>query len=158
MKKLILLLSVSLLVILTISWASYSRRDSKRGAEQHFSLTSYRWADPSPGYSMTVESSGTTTVAAWMEAKIENLSDDDAFNVRATLAKVPSDATIIDGSLVFNDVKARSAKWSEDSFRIRVASKTPDPESTVWWDIEWEDAKGNHYIVQSVPMLGLHHP
>jgi hypothetical protein len=58
---------------------------------------------------------------------------------------------------MFYKVKARYAKWSEDSFRIRVVPETSDTESAVWWNIDWEDAKGNHHTVQSVPMFEFHH-
>ena len=123
--------------------------------EQRYALVAYRWANPPPGYSVTVEPNGTTIMEAWMNVKIENRGNDDAFDVQATLAEVPDDVTIIDGSVTFGDVKARGTKWSKDSFKIRVVSKTPKPENTVWWNIEWDDAAGNHHTMQNVPMFGL---
>jgi hypothetical protein len=161
MRLAILLLSVFLFVILIVSLISHSRQRSQGAGmktEQYYSLVAYRWADPAPGYRMTVEADGTKIVESWMEARLENHSDKDAFNVQAALMKVPDDVTVIDGSVMFGEVKARSAKWSEDSFRIRVASKVPNPESTVWWNIEWDDSQGEHQVVKDVPMFGSRNP
>lgn len=156
MKVVILSLSAFFLIILVVSWGFYSRRDSNENnvkAEQRYSLVEYRWANPPPGYSMTVEPNGTTIMESWMNIKIENISNDDAYNVQATLAKVPYDVTIIDDSVTFGNVKARGAKWSKDSFKIRVVSKTPKPESRVWWNIEWDDSTGSHHTIKNVPMF-----
>jgi hypothetical protein len=161
MRLAILLLSVFLFVILIVSLISHSRQRSQGAGmktEQYYSLVAYRWADPTPGYKMAVDADGTRAMESWMEVRIENRSDEDAFDVQATLTKAPDDVTVIDGSVMFGKVKARSAKWSEDSFRIRVASKVPNPESTVWWNIEWDDSQGEHQVVIVVPMFGSRIP
>jgi hypothetical protein len=158
MRTLILFIIAFLFIILTVSLVYYFRRDSKGNSmktEQRYSLIAYRWANPLPGYKVTVEPNGTTIMEAWMNVKIENRGNDDAFNVQAALAKVPDDVNIIDSSVKFGNVKAHSAKWSQDSFKIRVVSKTPKPESTVWWNIEWNDVTGSHHTMQNVPMFGL---
>jgi hypothetical protein len=118
-------------------------------------IVEYRWStQTSPPYTMTTNPDGSTTLDAWMEVRIENRGNGDAFNVTATLVDVPDYVTILDGDVTFGDVPAQSDDWSDDDFGIRVICRGPTPDDTVWWDIEWDDAGGHHHIMQNVPMFG----
>jgi hypothetical protein len=116
-------------------------------------MVEYRWSTQTfPPYAMTINPDGSIDLDSWMEVRIENRGNGDAFNVTASLSMVPDYVTIVDGDVAFGDVPAGGTTWSVDDYHLSVHCEGPT-DDTVWWDIEWDDAQGHHHIMQNVPMF-----
>lgn len=110
----------------------------------------YRWGPPAPGY---IWAQG-PTLESWMNARIENVGPADAFNVAATITRVPSNVTIVDGQVSLGDISAGSSAWSTDTFRIKIdTSKPSDPNEGIFWRIEYDDAFGRYHVIENVPQF-----
>ena len=89
---------------------------------------------------------------SWMEVRIENRGEGDAFNVTANITSAPANVTIVDGEVAVGDIPAGSLDWSSDTFTLEVDMSNPqDPCEGIFWRIEYDDAFGVHHIIENVP-------
>jgi hypothetical protein len=87
-----------------------------------------------------------------LEVRIENVGPGDAFNVTATISRHPANVTIDDGDVVSGDIPASASAWSSgDTFTAVVNILAPGSDEGLLWNIEYDDACGNHHIIRDVP-------
>jgi len=109
----------------------------------------YRYGAPKPGWSLKPP-----FFTSWMQVRIENLGDGDAFNVSAKISDVPAYVQVIDGNVSLGDISAGSSAWSGDTFKIKVdMSKPQPPDDMIYWDVEYDDSCGNHHTIEDVPQF-----
>lgn len=110
----------------------------------------YRWGDPAPGY----EQVNATLLESWQQVCIENRGEAAAHNVVAKVMGAPASVTVLDGTVTVGDVPAGGSAWSADTFSIRVdSSQQQDPCEGLKWRIEYDDAYGNHHVIEGVPQF-----
>jgi hypothetical protein len=108
----------------------------------------YRWGDPTPGYSLV----SWPLFEGWMNVRIENRGAGEAFNVTADLMSWPANTTVPDPSVIVGDIPVGGSAWSADTFTTVVNMASPvDVCDQVYWRFEYDDAKGIHHVVESVP-------
>lgn len=71
----------------------------------------------------------------------------DAQNVSATLTSNSSNTTVVDGSLSFGDVGEGKTITSSNTFTIRQNRLYPFDQSTLVWDIQYEETKVNQAFI-----------
>jgi hypothetical protein len=99
----------------------------------------YQW-DPFP-----------TTFKNWNEVRFINTGTGDAFNVTASVSCTPVNVTILDGDVALGDIPAGGSAWSSDDFSLQLDMTNPqDPSKGICWTVEYDDASGNHHIVENV--------
>ena len=104
------------------------------------SPTGYEW-DPYP-----------TLFRAWNDVHFVNNGTVDAFNVTATITCAPVNVNIVDGTVTLGDIPAGSSAWSKDFFVLEVDMTNPqDPNKGICWRVEYDDAYGNHHVIENVP-------
>lgn len=108
----------------------------------------YRWGDPAPGYSLA----DWPIFEGWMNVRMENIGDGDAFNVVATISSWPANNVIVDGDVTVGNIPAGGSAWSSDTFRIRTDTANPvDPNEGIFWRVEYDDSMGLHHVIENVP-------
>jgi len=104
------------------------------------SPTGYEW-DPYP-----------TLFRAWNDVHFVNNGTGDAYNVIATITCAPVNVNIIDGNVTLGDIPAGGSAWSKDFFELEVDMTNPqDPNKGICWRVEYDDAYGNHHVIENVP-------
>ncbi|MBN1417659.1 MAG: PKD domain-containing protein [Planctomycetes bacterium] len=109
----------------------------------------YRWGTPVPGFRwdpfpMVFE--------GWQHARLVNNGTGTAFNVTATVTCAPSYVQVVDGAMSFGDIGPGEAKFSLDSFTIRITMVPPPPRNQgILYRVEYDDARGVHHVVEDVP-------
>ncbi|KAF5437937.1 hypothetical protein C5S35_01515 [Candidatus Methanophagaceae archaeon] len=104
------------------------------------SPTGYEW-DPFPAL-----------FRSWNDVHFVNNGPGDAFNVEATISYAPANVVIVDGDVMVGDIPAGSGAWSSDFFELEVDMTNPqDPNEGIEWRVEYDDAGGNHHVVENVP-------
>ncbi len=128
----------SFTVIINIQGASLAMKD-------------YRWSYVhTPWYSW----SSPTILNSWQQALVQNIGQDTAFSVTATITWAPPNVTIVDGVVSFGDVPAGSSAWSIDDFALSTDVSMPSaPEPGIVWKIEYDDALGRHHVIENVPQF-----
>jgi hypothetical protein len=89
---------------------------------------------------------------SWNIVKFVNNGTGDAFNVTASITGWPANVTILDGDVTLGDISAGGSAWSSDSFSMETDMTNPqDPNSLIYWRVEYDDVAGNHHVVENVP-------
>ncbi len=83
-----------------------------------------------------------TEIDVTFQVNIVN-SGGDAQNVTASLTSTAPATTVVDGSLTFGNVAAGETKTSENTFTIRQGCNVGSDESSLKWDIEYEQIVGS---------------
>ena len=74
--------------------------------------------------------------------------------VVATLSSWPANVTVINGRVTIGHLAAGESGWSIDIFAIRTDMSNPqDPDVGITWTIEYDDANGDHHVVEDVPQF-----
>lgn len=110
----------------------------------------YRWGDPPPGYSFAGP-----VFESWMDLRIENRGDGDAYNVTASITDAPINTEVPDPDVTVGDILAGGSAWSTDTFTTRVDMTIPgvDPCEGIVWRIEYDDAAGIHHVIEGMPQF-----
>jgi len=88
---------------------------------------------------------------SWNDVYFVNNSPMDKYNVTATITCAPVNVTVLDGTVSLGDILAYSGKWSLDYFVLEVNMNNPqDPDKGICWTVEYDDAAGNHHVVENV--------
>ncbi len=86
------------------------------------------------------------------EVHFVNHGPEDICNVMAYVVCAPLNVTVTDDSVTLGDIPAGCSAWSSDTFELRVDMTNPqDPDETIVWQVEYDDAAGNHHVIQGVP-------
>jgi hypothetical protein len=116
----------------------------------HLRTVEYRFGAPSPGYQWIDQ----ITFESWLQVRIENIGEGDAYNVTATITGAPANVTIVDGDVTAGDILSGSSAWSTDTFKLQVDMSEPqDPNEGIVWRIEYDDSEGNHHVIENVPQF-----
>ena len=108
----------------------------------------YRAGQPAPGYSRA----NSSIFESWNYVRVENQGAADAFDVKATITKVPANVTIVDGMVAFGNIAKGTSAWSTDTFWIKTdMSKPSNPKLGIVWKIEYDDSAGVHHVIENVP-------
>jgi len=117
-------------------------------AQPDLRTVEYKWGEPAPGYGFE----DWPIFESWMNVRIENVGEGDAFNVTATLSSWSANVEIVDGESTGGDISAGTSAWSFDTFRLRTDMTIPvDPDEGVFWNIEYDDSAGVHHLIGDVP-------
>ena len=108
----------------------------------------YKWSEFNPFPSGDPEG----IITLWWQVHFVNLGTEDVYNVTATIIYVPSNVTIANGDVSFDDpIPAGLGDWSDDDFGLTFDMSDPqDPMSMMYWQVEYDDAEGHHVI----PLVG----
>ena len=115
-------------------------------------IIKYKWGKRYPGYSFCKRH----IFEAWFKVRMKNTGPENVYNVKATILSAPENVTILDGEVYFGIIKKGKSVWSKDTFRIKVdTSKLVDPNEGLFWKIVYDDAAGNHHVIEDVPQALL---
>ncbi|MBC8232092.1 hypothetical protein H8E77_21300 [bacterium] len=111
----------------------------------------YRFGEPEPGFNMN----NFPIYRYWMNVKIENIGDGNAFNVTASISSWPPNAIlpIPDGNVTVGDILAGNNAWSSDTYTIELDLLQPGggADQGITWTIEYDDSIGQHHVIEDVP-------
>jgi len=111
----------------------------------------YRFGDPSPGFNMD----NFPIYRYWMNVKVENTGDGNAFNVAASISSWPPNASlpIPDVDVTVGDIPAGNSAWSSDTYTIELDLMQPGggADQGITWTIEYDDNGGGHHVIEDVP-------
>ena len=114
----------------------------------------YKWGDPAPGYRLDG-----LIFESWLDVRIENPCPEAVFNVTGTISWCPANCEIVDGNITVGDLPGGSSAWSQDTFKLRVdMAVLGDPNEGIVWRIEYDDADGNHHVLEGVPEFADEEP
>jgi len=104
----------------------------------------YRWGswewDPYP-----------TIFVGRQEVHFVNNGSCDVYNVTAMVTCTPVNIIATDPNVTIGDIPAGSGAWSRDTFELRVDMTNPqDPNKGICWRVEYDDAYGNHHVIEDV--------
>jgi len=89
---------------------------------------------------------------SWTDVHFVNSGSGDAYNVTATITCAPVNVNIVDGDVTLGDIPAGSGAWSQDFFMLEVDMTNPqDPNKGIVWRLEYDDAAGNHHVIEDIP-------
>jgi PKD repeat protein len=112
----------------------------------------YRFGSPAPGYTYAYW----PIFEYWQQVRFKNFGEGKAYNVTATIASVPVNTTILDGTVSLGDIEAGASAWSKDTFKMRIDMANPQgPNECYWWRVEYDDEFGNHHVIENVRQLPL---
>ena len=95
----------------------------------------YRWSQSSQPSGV-----GEDIVTLYWEVHFVNLGDEEVYNVRATITKVPENVTIVDGEVSFDDpIPAGLGDWSDDDFGLAIDTTVDvDIMEGIEWQVEYD--------------------
>ena len=107
--------------------------------------------DPAPGESWD----RWPIFEAWLNVRIENRGNGDAFNVTATVTGALANTTVPDPDVSVGDIPSFDSVWSGDTFTTHVDMANPvDPcQGGLTWRIEYDDAAGVHHVIDGIPQF-----
>jgi len=83
---------------------------------------------------------------------LKNSTDENIYDVVATISSAPANTKVIDGSVHFEQIKAGQTLLSKDSFTVQTDTANPvDPNEGITWEIRYKDQDGKVHVLQSVP-------
>jgi hypothetical protein len=89
-----------------------------------------------------------------LEVRFNNHGPGDAFNVKATIATTPANAVATDTEVTLGDIPVDGNAWSSDYYELQVNMSNPqDPQEGLTWTVEYDDADGNHHVIENVPQF-----
>ena len=116
--------------------------------------TAYKWSiSPShpKGY---IWAPYPNTFKSWNQVSFTNTGAATIYNVTATITCKPVNVTVVDGIVNVGNIPAGGSAWSTDDFALitnMAYTPLPPPTKMIVWQVEYDDADGNHHIIQNVP-------
>ena len=112
----------------------------------------YRWsAYHTPGYEWDPFPA---LFRSWNDVHFINSGPGDAYNVVASISYAPVNVNITDGDVSLGDIPAGGGAWSSDFFELETDITNPqDPNEGIEWTVEYDDAAGDHHVIENVPQF-----